>query len=233
MSSPRPVATPNRRASTSTLRRTSEVVLVTGTVLAVLSIFGPVWVTRAGIGVAVVAAVLACVFAWRELFHAERQHASSLLQAARRHGQQLREERRRNAEVVENLSARVQAAGRTIDGQQVTIAALRHQVFTLEGDRTSLRSALGDRDRTVASLRTAVQKQDVELGSLRADLDALQEDLAALQEDTAEVHHLPRRMVQADLDAVPSDGSSEVLDLRTLETVRGVLPNYEADRRLA
>jgi hypothetical protein len=238
--SPRPSSTTPRQATTSRWRRASQVVLVTGTVLAVLSVFGPLWVTWMGISVAVASAVVACVCAWRELFTAERRHARSMLQASRRHGDQLRDERRRNADVVDSLTARVQAAGRTIDGQQVTIAALRHEVFGLEGDRTSLRVALRDRDRTISSLRTTVQKQEVELGSLRADVGSLRADLAAwqedawpqdaLREDTAEVHHLPRR-VRAELGA--ASGSDEVVDLRTLETVRGVLPNYEGERRRA
>jgi hypothetical protein len=46
------------------------------------------------------------------------------------------------------------------------------------------------------------------------------------------VGHLPRRH-RAELDAVAADRGSEVLDLRMLETVRGVLPNYEEDRRRA
>jgi hypothetical protein len=240
--SPSPVATTRRQAPPSRWRRASEVVLVTGTVLAVLSVFGPRWATWAGIGVAVASAVVACVCAWRELFHAERRHARSLLQATQRHGRQLHEERRRNAGVVNTLTERVQTARRTIDGQQVTIAALRHEVFGLEGDRTFLQGALRDRDRTIASLRTTVQKQDVELGSLRADVGSLREDLAAYQEDAsgndglregrAEVHHLPRR-VHAELEAVADGVGSEVLDLRTLETVRGILPNYEEDRRRA
>jgi septal ring factor EnvC (AmiA/AmiB activator) len=247
--SPRPSSTTRRQAPTSRLRRASEVVLVTGTLLAVLSVFGPDWATRAGIAVAVTSAVVACVCAWREVFSAERRHARSMLAASQRHGAQLRDERRRNAEVVETLTDRVQAAGRTIEGQQVTIAALRHEVFGLEGDRTSLRGALRDRDRTISSLRTTVQKQEVELGSLRTDLGSLREDLASLQEDlasfadgvfeegapsadSAEVRHLPRRH-RAELEAVAAGEGSDVLDLRMLETVRGVLPNYEEDRRRA
>jgi septal ring factor EnvC (AmiA/AmiB activator) len=247
--SPRPSSTTRRQAPTSRLRRASEVVLVTGTLLAVLSVFGPGWATRAGIAVAVTSAVVACVCAWREVFSAERRHARSMLAASQRHGAQLRDERRRNAEVVETLTHRVQAAGRTIDGQQVTIAALRHEVFGLEGDRTSLRGALQDRDRTISSLRTTVQKQEVELGSLRTDLGSLRENLASLQEDLAffadgafaqvapsddgaEVHHLPRRH-RAELEAVAAGDGPDVLDLRMLETARAVLPNYEEDRRRA
>ena len=209
-----------------------------GTVVALLCTLGSVWVTRAGVVVAVVSAVVACICAWRELFHAERRHARTMLQASQRHGAQLREERQHNAGVVDTLTQRVQAVSRVVEGQQVTITALRHEVFALEGDRSTLRGRLADRDRTIDSLRTTVQKQDVELTSLRADTASLRQDLAVLRADAAttdedaEVHHLPRR-VHAELEAVALGEDSDVLDLRSLETLRGVLPNYEVDRRRA
>jgi hypothetical protein len=236
VTSTRAASTPRHRARTSRLRRTSEIVLVAGTVVALLSLLGPAWATRVGVVVAVAAAVTASVCAWRELFAVERRHARTLLQTAQRHGAQLREERRHNAGVVDALTERVRAVTRVVEGQQVTIAALRHEIFALEGDRTTLRGRLADRDRTVTSLRTTVQKQDVELtalreraAGLRAQAEALQTDLASLRDD-AEVHHLPRR-IRTELEVVAAGAESDVLDLRTLETVRGILPNYEGERR--
>ncbi|SDR76793.1 hypothetical protein SAMN04488543_0388 [Friedmanniella luteola] len=222
-------ASASRSAPTSRLRRASEVVLVVGTVVAVAAAFGPAWATRVGVAVAVAAAVVACVCAWRELFNAERRHARTLLQTSQRHGAQLREERRRNAEVVDTLTDRVRETVAVVDGQRVTIAGLRHEVFALEGDRTSLRTAVADRDRTITSLRTAVQKQEVQITGLEARVAELVHEL---DEDGAQVHRLPA-LAQDELDALTEREDSLVLDLRTLETIRGVLPNYEADRRLA
>lgn len=229
VTSPR-AASASRSAPTSRLRRASEVVLAGGSVVAVLAAFGPVWATRLGVVVAVAAAVVACVCAWRELFHAERRHARSLLQASQRHGVQLRDERRRNAEVVDTLTERVREAVAVVDGQRVTIAALRHEVFSLEGDRTSLRTALADRERTISSLRSTVQKQEVQISGLETRLHGLEH---VPDGDAAEVHHLPHRRSAADLATIADHHDSAVLDLRTLETVRGILPNYEEDRRFA
>ena len=202
---------------------------MTGTVVAVAAAFGPLWATRVGVAVAVAAAVVACVCAWRELFNAERRHARTLLQTTQRHGTQLREERQRNAEVVDTLTERVRETVAVVDGQQVTIAGLRHEVFSLEGDRTTLRTAVADRDRTIGALRTTVQKQEVQIVGLETRVHELE---AELDEDGAEVHQIPRRP-QDEIDAVTEREDSLVLDLRTLETIRGVLPNYEADRRRA
>jgi chromosome segregation ATPase len=222
-------ASASRSAATSRLRRASEVVLVVGTVVAVAAAFGPAWAARVGVAVAVAAAVVACVCAWRELFNAERRHARTLLQTSQRHGAQLRDERRHNAEVVDTLTDRVRETVAVVDGQRVTIAGLRHEVFALEGDRTSLRAAVADRDRTITSLRTSVQKQEVEIAGLETRVAELVHEL---DEDGVQVHRLPA-LPQDELDALTEREDSLVLDLRTLETVRGVLPNYEADRRFA
>jgi chromosome segregation ATPase len=206
------------------------VVLVVGTVVAVLAAFGPVWATRVGVVVAVASAVAGCVCAWRELFHAERRHARTLLQTSQRHGAQLRDERRRNSEVVDTLTTRVRETVAVVDGQRVIIAALRHEVFSLEGDRTSLRTAVADRDRTISSLRGTVQKQEVQITGLQTRLQELELEQG---EETAEVHRMPQPLDAAELAAIAEHQDSAVLDLRTLETVRGILPNYEADRRFA
>jgi chromosome segregation ATPase len=196
-------------------------VLVAGSVLAVAAAFGPAWAARAGVGIAVAAAVLACVFAWRELFDAQRAHARSMLAASQRHGSQLSDERRRNASVVETLTGRVREATQVVDGQRVTITALRHEVFALEGDRTTLRGQLQQRDKVISWLRSTVRSQDAELTTLRTQLQVQEDERAA-----AEVHRLPRR-VRAEFAAV------EQSDVTELPTFASVLPNYEVDRRLA
>lgn len=217
-------ATAARSASTSRLRRASEVVLVAGTVLAVLAAFGPTWVTRAGVGVAVAAAVVGCVCAWRELFNTERRHARATLESSQRHGTQLREERRRNAEVVDTLTDRVRETAAVVDVHRVTIAGLRNDIDTLEGDRATLRTAVADRDRSLGSLRTTVQKQERHISHLESQLA----ELERRPDDAAEVHHMPRRH---QMPGGSEHEDSAVLDLRTLETLRAILPNYEEDRR--
>lgn len=211
------------------MRRTSEIVLVIGTVLAVAAAFGPAWSARVGIGIAVASAIAACVFAWRELFAVERAHARSMLQTSQRHGQQLREEREHSSSVVGALSERVQQAATTVVGQHRTIASLRHEVFELEGDRTRLRGELQQREGMIGSLRSTVRAQDTTIRGLEQRLR--DEPAAGEGSSGAEVHQMPRR-VRAEVElAAPA---VEPVDLRTLDTAfAGVLPNYEEDRRLA
>lgn len=228
MTSPR--TTPARIERVSPLRRISQVVLVVGTALAVLSAFGPTWLTRVGLGLAVVTAIVACLYAWREIAHGRRAHAAAQLGASQRHGAALTQERQQNGEVVDTLTYRIKAAQAEVATQRVTIAGLTTEVSSLRGDNADLKRQITMRDVRIASLRQTVRAREVELQVLLAD------------EDDAVVHALPRRVLAentAALENVPAavelwaDGDHPtVIDLHTLESAM-ILPNYEEDRKLA
>lgn len=217
-----------RQAKPTALRRTSEIVLVSGTVLAVIAAFGPGWSARAGLGLAVASAVAACAFAWQELRTARRGHALAMLAALQEHGRQLTEERTRNAAVVDTLSARIADARAVIEKLRVKVAELKMQVSGLRGDTVYLAGEVGHRETVIAALRETVRAREAELITLR--------------DDDCEVHHMPRRVLaehESNWDDIPGvdelwgDGSHPtVFDLKMIDTAM-VLPNYEADRKLA
>ena len=221
-----PVA--KRKESVSPLRRTSEIVLVAGTVVGVLAAFGPAWAVRIGIVVAIIAAVVACLFAWRELFNARRQHARAMLAASRDHGRALTEERTRNATVVDTLLARVADAGVLIEKQRVIIAELKMRLSGLKGDKAYLRAEVDHRESVISSLRDTVRAREAELVALREEPDAA-------------VHTMPRRVFAEHDPTVEETRTAEdlwtcgshptVVDLKTLDLAM-VLPNYEEDLRV-
>jgi len=237
----RPPATAvGRKAQPSNLRRASGIVLVAGTVLAVGAAFGPTWLVRIGVGVAVAAAVIACALAWKEIFTGRRQHALQTLEASQRHGATLREERTRNGAVVDTLTRRVSDAGAVITGQQAVIVDLRTEVAglrteheDLQTQHAGLQTQLVERDTMITSMRRTVGTQQAELAALRpAEADG---------ETGADVRHMPRRVLAEhestwgevpDADELWRDGSHPtVVDLRVVDTAM-VLPNYEVDRRV-
>jgi hypothetical protein len=197
--------------------------------LAVIAAFGPGWSVRLGVAVAVAAAIMACAFAWRELWTARRSHAKAMLAAAKEHGRQLTEERTRNAAVVDTLSKRLADAGTVIEKLRVMVAELKMQVSALRGDTVFLTGEVSHRETVINALRETVRAREAELISLRDDEDC-------------EVHHMPRRVLaehESVWDEIPrvdelwTDGSHPtVVDLKTIDTAM-VMPNYEADRKLA
>jgi hypothetical protein len=219
-------AAATRGLKVSPLQRTSEIVLVAGTVLAAAAASGSIWIVRLGVAVAIATALVSCAFAWRALNTARRTHAQAMLKATREHGEVLTEERTRNAAVVETLSLRISDARKVIEKQWVTIARQRQQITGLQDDRVFLRGEVEYRDKIISGLHETVREREAELIALRDETDA-------------EVHHMPRRVlaehesISPELDAVDdmsADMASTVGDLKIIEMV---MPNYEADRQLA
>jgi len=202
--------------------------LITGTVGAAATAAGPLWLVRLGVATAIMTALLACAFAWRELNSARHAHADAMLKASREHGAALREERYRNAAVVDALGLRIRDAGKVIERQRTRIAEQRVEIAGLRDDRVYLRGEVEHRDKVIFELREAVREREPELDTIQADADA-----------DAEVHHMPRRVLAGQEEFVwqelsPEDEISEsrqsFVDLKIISMS---LPNYEDDRQLA
>ena len=219
-------ATASRGLKASPLQRISEIVLITGTAAAAAFAAGSVWLVRLGVATAILTALVACAFAWRELNSARHAHADAMLKASREHGSGLREERSRNAAVVDALGQRVFDAKKVIERQRMRIAAQRLEISGLKEDRVYLRGEVEHRGNVIWELREAVRRHEPELETL-------------LEEADAEVHHMPRRVLAGQEEFVwhelsPEDKLSETLpSLADLKIISMALPNYEDDRQLA
>jgi hypothetical protein len=221
-------ATACRGLKASPLQRISEIVLITGTVAAAATAAGPLWLVRLGAATAIMTALVACAFAWRELNSARHAHADAMLKASREHGAALREERYRNAAVVDALGLRIRDAGKVIERQRTRIAEQRVEIAGLREDRVYLRGEVEHRDKVIFELREAVREREPELDTIQSDADA-----------EAEVHHMPRRVLAGQEEFVwqelsPEDEISEsrqsFVDLKIISMS---LPNYEDDRQPA
>ena len=219
-------ATASRGLKASPLQRISEIVLITGTVAAAATAAGPLWLVRLGVATAIMTALVACAFAWRELNSARHAHADAMLKASREHGAALREERSRNAAVVDALGLRIRDAGKVIERQRTRIAEQRVEIAGLRDDRVYLRGEVEHREKVIFELREAVREREPELDTLHGESDA-------------EVHHMPRRVLAGQEEFVwqelsPEDEISEsrqsFVDLKIISMA---LPNYEDDRQPA
>jgi hypothetical protein len=223
-------ATACRGLKASPLQRISEIVLITGTVAAAATAAGPLWLVRLGVATAIMTALVACTFAWRELNSARHAHADAMLKASREHGAALREERYRNAAVVDALGLRIRDAGKVIERQRTRIAEQRVEIAGLREDRVYLRGEVEHRDKVIFELREAVREREPEPDTVPAESDA---------DADAEVHHMPRRVLAGQEEFVwqelsPEDEISEsrqsFVDLKIISMS---LPNYEDDRQPA
>ena len=221
-------ATASRGLKASPLQRISEIVLITGTVAAAAAAAGPLWLVRLGVATAIMAALVACAFAWRDLNSARHAHADAMLKASREHGAALREERSRNAAVVDALGLRIRDAGKVIERQRIRIAEQRLEIAGLRDDRGYLRGEVEHRDKVIFELREAVREREPERDTPRAEAEA-----------EAEVHHMPRRVLAGQDEFVwqelsPEEEISESRQsLVDLKIISMTLPNYEDDRQPA
>jgi hypothetical protein len=218
-------ATANRRLKPSMLQRISEAVLIIGTVGAAAAAAGPLWVVRLGVATAIIAALVACACAWRDLNATRHAHAQAMLQAARKHGATLTEERTRNAAVVDALSVRIADAGKVVERQRTRIAQQRIEISSLNQDLAYWKFEVEHRDEIIAGLRENEVEAEAEL-------------IEASEDSAAEVHHMPRRISaghdfvwqEFSEDEVDSESAPAVIDFKIIDKV---LPNYEADRQPA
>lgn len=230
---------PRRRAEISSLRRLSRNVLVIGTVLAVLAAFGPVWVVRLGVLVAVSAAVTACGCAWRELSDARRAHAAEMHAASRAHGTALSDERRQHASVLDTLSGRLTAATAEARQGQARIVELTSSVVGLTATIANLRSEIVAVQGRYAQSQQQIQERDSVIASLEETVRSREAELLALSAANGQVRSIPRRVL-AEHEASRDRGAGDELrsddrhpQVADLVDVAVVLPNYEGERKLA
>ena len=152
-------------------RRGTTAVLVGGTVVSMAAAFGPLWVARGGVLVAIAAAVTTSVLAWREVAAERRAHAAAMLAATKAHGESLRIERSHNAGVLQVVTERNSAAMAEISRQQSAVAQLHGEISSLKGDRAALTSEITRREAVISELRTTVRTREAELATAQADTD--------------------------------------------------------------
>lgn len=234
------------------MRRLSRNVLALGSIVAVLAAFGPLWLVRIGVGVAVAAAVVACSVAWQELAAARREHATHMLEASRAHGAALSEERRQNASVVETVTRRMVRAIAQVESQRGTILALRNSIETLSADISTLSGELSTLGTKHTEARQEIRQSEEAIAFLTAALRSREAELEAVSEGAGpegagQVRALPRRVLSEPDAELGADGAvkTQVSEIESLlpegrqpgiaELVQTtvVLPNYEGDRKLA
>ncbi|SDC06693.1 hypothetical protein GA0111570_11726 [Raineyella antarctica] len=172
-------AASGRRAASSPARKLTIGILVAGLLVAAALAIGTVWVVRAGVLLAAATAVASVLLAWREASIERRAAARKDLDQARSQGLELSRERRSNISVVNSLESRNNAIASRVDDLSTEIRTLRAEIATL-------RKLKSEMSQTIAV-------RDVEMSSLRQDLQKAHAELQHLLADEAEVYALPRR----------------------------------------
>ena len=214
--------------------------LTLGTVLAGLSAFGPAWLVRVGLVVAIAAAVVACTAAWREVSEARRSHAAQTLAASRAHGAALTAERRQSSSVIDALVARTGRAEVEAELQRATVTELCGTIAELQTTISGLRARQSVLAVDLEAAVGEIERRDQLIARLTETVRAREAELNELSTSTGQMRAIPRRMRTPSAPEQP-DKLPETDELRRrsemgvsdLVPVPVKLPNYEGERKLA
>lgn len=173
-----------RVAKKSTERNLALTILIVGTLAAVASLFGGIWVVRAGAVVAVVMAFAAVLVAWRELERERVLHRE---------------------EVKRQVGLRVAQSDKHHDDSMAMLDRFNARVDNLKAVIVGLRRQLGAANSELSSMRGNSVWLRAEIAERQSRIDALTGRLAALEaEQSSNVIALPRYGV-ASLDPRAED----------------------------
>lgn len=228
----------NRAESPSRWRRLAQLVLGAGAVLAVAAAFGPIWVIRVGIGIAIVAGVLAAILLWRQVRTERQRRAAEATAQAKSHGVVLSAERTQHISVLSSMETYNEAAADRVRDLGEVINDLQAQLTTQQLELSGLRGNNAALKARIAKLEAELAARIAELRTREAEIEAREAELRALIGEDAELVTLPRRMGTSDWDALPSakdiwnEGDfPTVVDLQTLAL--GGEPAPRQERRQA
>ena len=133
-----------RKANPSPLRRYAWLSLLGSTAVAVAAGFGGVWMTRAGLFVAVAGGLMACAFAWREVRVTRTTLMAQQSADSRRSGEKLHAERLQHVRLLQVLQARNGELRSKLNTTRAEAAQLHQEAAQLRGDKVALQVQLSE-----------------------------------------------------------------------------------------
>lgn len=170
-------------------RRLSLGLLLAITVIGLVCAFGPLWMVRVGLLVALVGAAVSVWFAFREVKNLQVIHRAELKAVRDAAKDAASTHHRESMDVIESFTARTRAHGEQLAALRAQLAAGQEELSTLQG---RLVSTTAESDRRAAR----VAELEQQLAGRQAQLTALELRIAELTAGPeAEVVALPGRTV--------------------------------------
>ncbi len=178
---------PGRRAvQKSSERNLALTILIVGTLATVASLFGGIWLVRAGALVAVIMALAAVAVAWREIereraAHREevrRQVALRVEQSDKHHGDSMAM-LDRFAHRVDNLKSVISAQRRQLSAANAELSSMRGNSVWLRGEIAERQSRIDDLTARLAAVESQRSDNVIDLPRHATSPDPRTEDLWA------------------------------------------------------
>ncbi|WP_145978592.1 hypothetical protein [Granulicoccus phenolivorans] len=191
-------STKTKQSGVNALRRAGIITLAAGAVVAIAAAFGPVWVVRAGIAIALVAGLVALQFAWKAVRRSQAEARAEIRESMQTQGQHLSVERQHNGEVLSVMKSYNDRADGKLAALHGDIDRLRTEINALLGEKAHLQADVIERDLTISRLKRELSRAEAELKKLRQAEEAE-------SADRAEVVSMPRyAMSESQWAALPT-----------------------------
>lgn len=186
----------------SSERRLTLTFLIVGTVLAIASVFGPLWLVRLGVGIAVLGSAAAVWYAFREMSRLEVLHRKEL-KAVRLYAREAAQAHHvEQTEMINTFTERHKAHREMVSSLTGELADSKTELSTLRGNLVSARAQSDAGLERVTELEALIAQQTAELEAARLEVARLaaaadvQADAEASEKDAeGDLVTLPRRVV--------------------------------------
>ncbi|MGJ6979850.1 hypothetical protein ACSDQ9_04870 [Aestuariimicrobium soli] len=177
------------QANMSRERKSALAVLIAASVVAVACAFGPIWIVRLGLVLAVLGAVGSVWFAFRELARMDVVHRTELKAERLARTTADRAHHAESMELINTFKTRYLAHATQVDDLRGTMAGLQQELSTVRGNLVSARAEAIAKAQTIADLQASLAEREAVLVELQQRL----EHAEALAADESEVVTLPSR----------------------------------------
>lgn len=160
-------------------RKAALAVLISASVIALACAFGPIWIVRVGLVLAVLGAAGSVWFAFREMSRMEVLHRSELKTERMARAAADRAHHAESMELISTFKTRYLAHATQVEDLRGDLAGLQQELSTLRGNLVSARAEAIAKAQTIAELQ--------------ASLASLNERLEVAEADESEVVTLPSR----------------------------------------
>ena len=153
-----------RHAAQSSRERTLALtILGVGSLIVATSLFGGVWVVRAGAVLAVAMAFAAVFVAWGELHRERAEHQAEVRRQIALRKEQAKKQHDDSVEMIERFNGRAEKLQQVIESLRRQLGAANSELSSMRGNAVWLRSEVAERQARVDALETRIAELEAEL----------------------------------------------------------------------
>lgn len=147
-----------------TERRTAWTILAVGTIVSIASLFGSVWLIRAGVLVAIGMAFLAVHITWKQLERERNEHLEQIREQVAIRTALSEKHHSDSVAMIDRFTARSDALKSIIFKLRRQLAAANGELSTMRGNSVWLRAEVSERQATIEALNSRIAELETELG---------------------------------------------------------------------